>query len=298
MCIKNSLHKAYKNNTEFRKFILSLIALANLPHGDMEDVFYLLAKNARQIAGLSVFERYGIRKICRHFITYWMPKADILTTWGATFRTNNPVENINRWVKVRMGGAHPTFYNFAGFTADYYDEQTIVLGQILGGHCPASPESDVARGQRQHELSYTKYRCPLQFLTDSSRELSELEMEECSTARAMECEDGDDHLVLGSAKCDVCYDDLVDAVACIPCNHQCCISCYSRLNENPGFPCFMCRTIVQGCRTQIESLQPDRAGNLPAEEWMEKIEPVRRPVGLREEYLTGLNWLDSDDDFV
>lgn len=44
----------------------------------------------------------------------WIANAEIASVFGANQRTNNAMENYNRRITQRLGGAHPNIWSFLG----------------------------------------------------------------------------------------------------------------------------------------------------------------------------------------
>lgn len=128
---RNYLKSAYSRNMEFRRWMLQVSSLPNLPARQIRKGFeYLVKKAASSLWGLSPSEKLGLHKLISYYRRYWLDTVgtEMLSCWALPDKTNNNSEVQHRWLAEKFGKTHPNLFVFSGYLADYYEEQVGFFG--------------------------------------------------------------------------------------------------------------------------------------------------------------------------
>lgn len=90
------------------------MALALAPSSKFSQGVTIIMNEAKQIKNCP-----NIIKFVKYLKKVWTPKAKIVSTFGLMVRTNNLTESFHRHIKEKLGGVHPSIWDFLSMFSYY-----------------------------------------------------------------------------------------------------------------------------------------------------------------------------------
>ena len=109
---KLGLSHLYKENPEFRLWMLRIMAIPLLRHDYIKEAFKVLLR--KQIPNLNKTDKLNFAKFRRYMQRQWARKTkpQNLSVYGLDQQTNNGAESFHAWLKAVIKTHCPNFWTF------------------------------------------------------------------------------------------------------------------------------------------------------------------------------------------